>query len=283
MKTLRDTYTLNNGVEIPCVGFGTWQTPSDDIGYKAVLAALEAGYRHIDTAAVYGNEAMVGQAIKDSGVPREDIFLTTKLWNGMHEYDNTVKAFEDSLEKLGTDYVDLYLIHWPNPKKYRDHWQEANAGSWKAMEAFYKAGKIKAIGLSNFRTHHIEALLASAEIMPSVNQIKLCPGETPQDLIDYCNDKKILLEGYSPLGTGKIFDVAEMKAIADKHDTTIAKIALKWSIQRGFLPLPKSVTPKRIIDNGQFFDVQLDEEDMAIINGLDGVCGPTKDPDTLDW
>lgn len=283
MKSLTDVFTLNNGVTIPCVGFGTWQTPNDQVGYDAVIAALEVGYRHIDTAQVYGNEESVGQAIIDSTVSREEIFLTTKLWNNCHGYEATMDAFEDSLNRLKTDYVDLYLIHWPNPLQSRDHWKEGNAGSWKAMEELLEAGKVKAIGVSNFREHHIEALLKSAKVMPAVNQIRLCPGDAPDTLIDYCRDKGMVLEGYSPLGTGKIFDVAEMIAIADKHHRSVADVALKWSIQRGFLPLPKSVTPKRIKSNANFLDFDLTEEDMSVINALEGVCGYATDPDTAQW
>lgn len=283
MKGLTDAYQLNNGATIPCVGFGTWQTPNDDIGYQAVLTALKAGYRHIDTAAIYGNEEAVGRAMRDSGLRREDIFLTTKLWNNMHGYENTKEAFETSLAKLGTDYVDLYLIHWPNPKQFRDNWEEANAGSWKAMEEIYEAGKSKTIGVSNFRIHHMEALLKTAKIMPMVNQIKLCPGVLPQELIDYCKEKDILLEAYSPFGTGKIFEVPEIQAIADKHHTSVGNVALKWSIEKGFLPLPKSVTPERIVANGQFFDVVLEDEDIAAIDRLEGVGGYVADPDRADW
>lgn len=283
MKKITDSYTLNNDLTIPCVGFGTWQTPNDEVGYHAVLKALEVGYRHIDTAQVYGNEESVGQAILDSGVARENIYLTTKVWNNDHGYEATLAAFEGSLKRLKTDYVDLYLIHWPNPIKFRDHWQEANAGTWKAMEELVQAGKIKSIGISNFHQHHIEALLKTAKIMPAVNQIRLCPGAVPEDLVEYCKDKGMVVEAYSPLGTGKIFQVEAIKKIADKHQRSVADVALKWSIQRGFLPLPKSVTPERIADNAKFMDFDLTEEDMTIINQLDGVCGKTKDPDTISY
>lgn len=283
MKKITDTYTLNNGVDIPCVGFGTWQTPNDEVGYKSVKVALEAGYRHIDTATVYGNEESVGQAINDSQVPREEIFLTTKLWNDKHGYEETLEAFQESLDLLGVDYVDLYLIHWPNPPKYRNKWEEVNGATWKAMEEIYRSGKAKAIGVSNFRVHHLEELLKTAEIKPMVNQIRLCPGDAPKDLIDYCREKDMLLEAYSPLGTGKIFQVPEMVSLADKHKTTVANIALKWNLNKGFLPLPKSVTPERIIANTQFLDIQLSEEDMTIIDGLEGVCGYSTDPDTTTW
>lgn len=283
MQKITDTYTLSNGIEIPCVGFGTWQTPDDNVGYTAVLKALEVGYRHIDTAAFYGNEASVGRAIKDSGLPREAIFLTTKVWNDAHGYEATKKAFENSIEKLGVSYVDLYLIHWPNPKALRDQWESTNAGSWKAMEELYEAGKIKAIGVSNFKVHHIEALMKTAKIAPMVNQLRLCPGDAPKPILDYCNTHNILLEAYSPLGTGDIFKVPEMKVLAEKYKTSVASVTLKWSVQRGFLPLPKSVTPERIQANAEFLNIQLTEADMAIIDAMDGVCGYAADPDTCPW
>lgn len=283
MKSITDKYKLNNGVLIPCVGFGTWQTPNDEVGYNSVKVALEVGYKHIDTAAAYGNEVSVGKAIRDSGISREEIFVTTKLKNDDHGYETTKKAFNKSLEELGMDYVDLYLIHWPNPIMFRDKWEEVNAQTWKAMEELYEEGKIKAIGVSNFRKHHLKELLKTSKIIPTVNQIRLCPGDTPEDLIQFCTGKGILLQGYSPLGTGKIFEVPEMIEIAKKYNTTVASVSLKWSIQRGFLPLPKSVTPERIKSNVEFFEINLSEEDIAVINSLDGVVGYSNDPDTVSW
>lgn len=279
MNQLKDTYTLHNGIKIPIVGFGTWQTPNDEIGYNAVLNALKEGYRHIDTAAAYQNEESVGKAIKDSGIPRDEIFLTTKLWNNDHGYESTLKAFELSLKKLDTDYVDLYLIHWPNPLKFRDNWKETNAGSWKAMEELYKAGKIRSIGVSNFMPHHLDALLETAEIVPMVNQVRLCPGDTQPELMAYCKDKNILLEAYSPLGTGLVFDVEPLKELAEKYDTTVAKFCLRWSLQMGFLPLPKSVTPERIRSNADLFGFNIDDEDVKLVADLKGCCGTQKNPD----
>lgn len=283
MKSLTDNFTLHNGVKIPVVGFGTWQTPNDDIGYKAVLKALEIGYRHIDTAAIYGNEVSVGKAIKDSGFKREEIFLTSKVWNDDHGYEATLKAFALSLDHLGTDYLDLYLIHWPNPLKFRDVWQEANAGTWKAMEELYEAGKIKAIGISNFMPHHIDALLETAKIVPMVNQIRLCPGDTKKEIVDYCKAHNILVQAYSPLGTGKVFEVQELKDLAVKYDTTVAKLCLRWSLQNGFLPLPKSVTPERIASNADIFDFNISEEDLQVMSDLEGRCGSSTDPDQRDF
>ena len=283
MNSLTSTYTLANGVKIPVVGFGTWQTPDGQVAVDSVKAALAAGYRHIDTAQGYQNEESVGQGWQESGVPREEIFITTKLWNKNHSYDLTMTSFEESLKKLGTDYVDLFLIHWPNPIDFRDHWQEANAETWRAMEELYKAGKIKAIGVSNFHPHHLEELKKTAKIMPMVNQIFLAPGEKQADVVNYCLDNDILLEAYSPLGTGKIFDVPEMKTIAETHKKSIAQIALRWSLQHGFLPLPKSVTPSRIKENTKLFDFELSEKEMAAIDRLDGVVGKAEDPDTTTF
>lgn len=283
MINVKDTYTLNNKTKIPCVGYGTWQMPNDETGYKAVLYALEAGYRHIDTAQGYGNEEVVGKAIKDSGIPREEIFLTTKLDNKCHGYEETLAAFEGSLNRLQVSYVDLYLIHWPNPIYYREHWEETNEKTWKAMEKIYKSGKAKAIGVSNFKIKHLEATFKIAEIMPAVNQIRLCPGDVDQKLVDFCKARNILLQAYSPLGTGKVLQLDVVKNIAKKHNASPAHIALAWSIKRGFQPIVKSVNKDRIIDNIKFFNVSLDNEDMAALNELKDVVGHADDPDTVQW
>lgn len=282
-ENVTDCFTLSNGVKIPCVGFGTWRAQGGQEAYDSVRWALEAGYRHIDTAAAYKNEDSVGQAVKDSGLPREEIFITTKLNNPCHGYENTVEAFNKSLELLKTDYIDLYLIHWPNPIAFRDNWKEANAGTWKAFEEFYEQGKIKAIGVSNFWVHHIEALKETAKILPMVNQIKLCPGETQEEVVKYCKANNILLEAYSPFGAGKIFEVPEMQNLAKKYNKSIAQICIMWSLQNGFLPLPKSVTKERIIDNTKSFGFQLEDEDVKLIANLKGVCGETKDPDAIPF
>ena len=225
MKSQLDTYRLSNGVEIPCIGFGTWQTPNGDVAVQAVQCALESGYRHIDTAAVYGNEASVGKAIRTSGVRREELFVTTKLWNNRHSYDQALKAFDESMDKLGLDYLDLYLIHWPNPIDLRegDRWIQANAEAWRAMEELYEAGRIRAIGISNFRVHHMEALLKTAKVVPHVNQIRLCPGDTQDETVAFSRAHGMLAEAYSPLGIGRIFEVPEMQALAQKYGRSIAQ------------------------------------------------------------
>lgn len=280
MNSQKDTYRLANGVEIPCLGFGTWQTPDGATAVESVRCAIDAGYTHIDTAQAYGNEASVGKAIRLSGVPRKDLFITTKLWNTNHSYDLTLRSFDESMDRLGLDYLDLFLIHWPNPIAFRDRWQEANAESWKAMEELVEAGRIRAIGISNFFPRHIEALLKTAKIAPQVNQMRLCPGDPQDDVVAYCREHQMAVEAYSPLGTGRIFDVPEMQALAAKYGRSIAQICIRWSLQMGFLPLPKSVTPSRIRENLQVFDFELSEEDVKLIAGLKGCVGFASDPDT---
>jgi diketogulonate reductase-like aldo/keto reductase len=283
MNALTDCYELTNGVRIPCIGYGTWQVENGDTAVSSVKEALRLGYRHIDTAAGYGNEESVGVAVKESGVAREDVFITSKLQNDMHGYENTMRAFEQTMKNLGMDYLDLYLIHWPNPVKFRSQWQETNAGAWKAFEELHKAGRIRAIGVSNFHPHHFEALAKTMTIQPMVNQIRLCPGDTQDEVADYCREQFILLEAYSPLGVGKIFQVPEMRSLAQKYNKTIAQICIRWSLERGYLPLPKSVTSARIGENADVFDFKLSPEDVQAIADLRGCCGYSADPDTITW
>lgn len=258
-----NTYQLNNGVEIPVLGFGTFKAKGGEEAYRAVLEALKAGYRHIDTAAIYQNEKSVGQAIKDSGVPREEMFVTTKLWNSQQTYEQTRQALEKSIEKLGLDYLDLYLIHWPNPKPLRenDAWKTRNAEVWRAMEDLYQEGKIRAIGVSNFLPHHLDALLETATIVPAVNQVRLAPGVYQDQVVAYCREKGILLEAWGPFGQGELFDSKQVQEIAANHGKSIAQIALAWSLAEGFLPLPKSVTTSRIQANLDCFGIELSHEE----------------------
>ncbi|MDI9521600.1 MAG: aldo/keto reductase [Bacillota bacterium] len=283
MKHPNDTYTLNNGEQIPVVGFGTWQVKDGEEAYQAVLHALKAGYRHIDTAQGYGNEESVGRALRDSGIARGEVFITSKLQNGVRGYEETQKAIDESLRKLGTDYMDLFLLHWPVPVKYKDDWARMNAESWRAMEDAQQAGKIRSLGISNFRKKHIDALLKTAKILPQVNQLRLCPGDKQEDTVNYSREKGMLPQAYSPLGTGKLFDVIELQEIAQAYGRTVAQVALRWSLQRGYNPLPKSVTPERIQENLQVFDFELRDEDMEKISRLEGVVGYSSDPDTITW
>lgn len=279
-----EQYTLSNGVTIPKIGFGTWQILEGEEAYNSVTHALKVGYTHVDTAQIYGNEVSVGKAIADSGIARKDIFLTTKVWNDKHDYELAKASIEESLERLGTDYVDLLLIHWPNPKALRenDAWKAGNAGAWKAMEEAYKAGKVRAIGVSNFMIHHLEALFETAEIKPHVNQVLLAPGCPQEELAAFCRQHDILLEAYSPLGTGSIFQNEVVKAIADKYGKSVAQVALAWSLQKGFLPLPKSVTPKNIEANLGIFGFVLSDEDVATLDNVEGVS-QQKDPDQANF
>jgi len=283
MKSVTDAYTLSNGVKIPCIGFGTWQVENGQQAVSSVLSAIELGYRHIDTAQGYGNEESVGEAVKKSGVKREELFITSKLWNAEHGYERTLAAFEKTMRKLDMEYLDLFLIHWPNPIAFRDRWQETNAETWKAFEELYKAGRIRSIGLSNFRRHHIEALLKTAAVTPMVNQIRLCPGDTQDEVVDYSRSLNMLLEAYSPLGVGKIFGIPEMKELAAKYGKTIAQIAIRWSLQRGYLPLPKSTHTDRIKENMQVFDFELADADVELIADLKGAAGYSGDPDTVEF
>lgn len=282
-NSLEDTYTLNNGVKIPIIGFGTWQTPDGDIAKHAVEVALNAGYRHIDTAAAYGNEKSVGQAIKNSGINRHDLFITTKLWNADHGYKSAKAAIDRSLQNLKVDYLDLYLIHWPNPVDMRDHWAEANAESWRAMEEAVQAGKIRAIGVSNFRKRHLDELLKTAEIKPVVNQIMLNPSDLQPDVVKVNNELKLLSEAYSPLGTGGLLGNETVNEIASEVGKSPAQVLIRWSLEHGFLPLPKSVHDKYIRANAEVFDFNLSSEQMNKLDSLHGVSGLATDLDAANF
>ena len=280
---LDNCYTLNDGNEIPVIGFGTWQMPNNEHTAEIVEYAIKNGYRHIDTAATYGNEESVGEGIKNSGVSREELFVTTKLWNDSHGYELAKKAIDESLERMQLDYFDLYLIHWPNPLAVRDHWQEANAEAWRAMEEAQAEGKIKSIGVSNFMKRHLDALLETAKVIPAVNQILLNPSEMQPETVAANKEQGILSEAYSPLGTGKIFEIEELNKIAEKYGKTPAQIVLRWSLQHGFLPLPKTSTFERVKENADVFDFELTSEDMEKINQFEGKAGRMENPDEKPW
>lgn len=283
ISSLTDTFTLANGVEIPVVGFGTWQTPDGDVAYQSVLDALKAGYRHIDTAAAYGNEASVGRAIKDSGIPREELFITSKLWNDSHSYEAAKIALDKSLKLLGLDYLDLYLIHWPNPLINRRNWDKANAEAWRYMEDAYTEGKIRAIGISNFQIEHVEALLKTATIRPMVNQLFINPSDLEQDIVAFNEAHDILTEAYSPLGTGSLLAVPEINDIAEKYGKSAAQVLIRWSLQHGFLPLPKSTHAERISQNADVFDFELTDAEIAALDQLEGVAGTHQDASQADF
>ncbi|MEW2342745.1 aldo/keto reductase [Streptomyces griseoaurantiacus] len=254
---------LNNGVEMPQLGFGVWQV-ADDEAERAVSTALEAGYRSIDTAAIYGNEEGTGRAIASSGLPREELFVTTKLWNADQGHDSTLRAFDTSLKKLGLEYVDLYLIHWPMPDR------GTFVDTYKAFEKLYEEGRAKAIGVSNFLPEHLTTLLEATSVVPAVNQIELHPQLQQQTAREVHAEHGIATEAWSPLGSGKgLLDVPAIVAIARKHGRTPAQVVLRWHLQLGNVVIPKSVTPSRIKENFDVFDFSLDEEDLGAISALD--------------
>ncbi|MGV9001829.1 MAG: aldo/keto reductase family protein [Candidatus Saccharimonadaceae bacterium] len=270
MTILKDTYTLNNDTIIPVIGFGTWQIPEGDEAYNATAFALKSGYRHIDTARVYGNEHSVGKAIADSGIAREDIFLTTKLPANIKTYESALEAFETSIKTLGVEYVDLYLIHapWPWTDRGGDY-TEGNIQAWKALETIYESKRAKAIGVSNFSVKDLEAILESGNVIPAANQIKFFIGNTEkEDVTKFCQEKGILIEAYSPLATGRILDKPEIQAIADKYGKTVAQVSIRYTLQRGTVTLPKSTHEKYILENADV-DFVIDDEDMAYLNDLE--------------
>jgi diketogulonate reductase-like aldo/keto reductase len=269
--------TLNNGVEIPQLGFGVWQVP-DDEATAAVATALDAGYRSIDTAAIYGNEEGTGEALTTSGLPREELFVTTKLWNAEQGYDSTLRAFDASLDKLGLEYIDLYLIHWPVPSR------DLYVDTWKAFEQIYADGRARAIGVSNFHQAHLRRILAEGTVVPAVNQVELHPNLQQTELRAFNAEHGIATEAWSPLGSGKgLLDDPEIVALAAKHSRTPAQVVLRWHIQLGNIVIPKSVTPSRIRENIDVFDFELDGKDLAVLAGLDNGTRLGPDPDTFDY
>ena len=280
---LADGFTLPNGVNIPCIGFGTFNVGDGEKVAAAVRAAIDTGYRHIDAAARYGNEVDVGRGIRESGIAREAIFVTSKLHNRVRGYENTLAAFNETLTDLGLSYLDLYLIHWPNPLEFRDDWRGANAASWKAFEALYTDGKIRALGVSNFRAHHLDALAETARIAPMVNQIRLCPGEYRREIIDDCRTRGILVEAYSPLARGTVFDREALKKAATVHGKSPAQICVRWCLQHGCVPLPKSTSAARIRENATVFDFELSDAEMLAIDALEDRENGSFDPDTINF
>ena len=268
--------TLNNGVEIPQLGFGVYQISPDAVR-EATLAAVDAGYRHVDTAAAYANEKGVGEAIRDCGLARDQIFITTKLRNADQGYENTLSAFETSRRSLGVEVVDLYLIHWP----YVLH--DLYVDSWKAMEKLYADGAVRAIGVSNFLKPNLDRVFTEGSVVPAVNQFELHPSFQQSDLTAYSRTNNIAIESYSPLGRGRDVDHAVVLAIAASHDKTPAQVILRWHVQNGFILIPKTVTPARMAENIDIFDFSLTDTEIAAISGLEAGLRTSGDPATFDF
>ncbi|MGE4283951.1 MAG: aldo/keto reductase [Clostridia bacterium] len=281
-KKLTDFYLLNNGVQIPCVGFGTWQTPDGETAVMAVKTAIEKGYRHIDAAACYKNEVGVGKGIIESGINRKDLFITSKVWNPDRGYEKTLLAFEKTVNDLQLDYLDLYLIHWPASSSRFPNWDEINLQTWKAITELYKAGRIRAIGVSNCLPHHMASLMET-EVPPMVNQIEFHPGQMQKETLQYCNENSVLVEAWSPLGTGAMLSNPTLIQIAAKYQKSVAQLCIRWCLQNGVLPLPKSITPSRIEENTKVFDFVISEEDMTVINSMEYFAGSGNHPDKVDF
>lgn len=284
MNSFSEKCILNNGVQIPCIGYGTYLTSNEEVG-KAVKDAVEIGYRHIDTATAYENEQGVGAGIRDCGVAREDLFITGKVWNTDRGYDKTLRAFDQTLKKLGLTYLDLYLIHYPEPARDGDDsWKKVNLETWRAMEQLVKEGKIRALGVSNFLPHHLEPLMQAAEIQPAVNQIEFHPGyyEHQKEVLEFCQKHGVLVEAWGPLGQGKLFQHSMLTEIAAHHNKSVSQVCIRWCMQLGVLPLPKSVSRERMLANTEVFDFTLSDEEMRRICGMEFI-GSGLDPDHLPF
>jgi diketogulonate reductase-like aldo/keto reductase len=273
MPALTDTFALTNGLEIPKIGFGTWQIPEGAQAYDSVTTALQAGYRHIDTARAYGNEASVGRAVRDSGVPRDQIFVTTKLPAEIKDYDQARASFERTEQALGLGAPDLYLIHapWPWDEIGKDC-RAGNIAVWRAMEELYAAGRVRSIGVSNFTGDDIDALRPESTVTPLVNQIQYHVGHTQDDVTAYCRERQILIEGYSPLATGAILDRPELGEIAQRYGRSVAQVCIRYLLKHDVLPLPKSTTPSRIAENADV-DFDLSAEDLHLLDSLVDTSG----------
>lgn len=277
-----ETLTLANGVEMPVIGFGTFKIPDGEIVKNAVVEAIEKGYRLIDTAAVYDNEVGVGEGLRASGVAREDLFVTTKVWNTERGYDKTMAAFEASSKRLGLDVVDLYLVHWPATENQFHNWEALNRDTWQALIDLYKAGRVRSIGVSNFKPEHFEALM-DMEVLPMVNQIEMNPGHQQRRTMAFCQANNIVVEAWSPLARGRILDSQDLAAIASAHGKTVAQICLKWCLQKGTVPLPKASSPERIAENIDLFDFELTAAEMAQIDTLKPFGFSGQDPNVVPF
>lgn len=283
MPTIASGFKLSNGVTMPCIGLGTWQVPDDDVLVKAIHSAVNLGYRHIDTAHIYGNERSVGVAVRTCGVPRSKLFVTSKLWNTDRGYKETLEAFERTMDALQIGYLDLFLIHWPAARGEAMTWQSINSGTWRAMEEIYRRGRVRAIGVSNFLVHHLVPLLARAEVVPMVNQIEFHPGYMQKATFDFCRSHGIQVEAWLPLGRGALIHHPVLVELAQQHGVTTAQIALRWCLQHGVAAVPKSLNPERQKQNAELFSFNLTPEEMERLDNLPQACFSGLDPDHVTF
>ena len=283
MPTIASGFKLSNGVTMPCIGLGNRQVPDDDVLVKAIHSAVNLGYRHIDTAHIYGNERSVGVAVRTCGVPRSKLFVTSKLWNTDRGYKETLEAFERTMDALQIGYLDLFLMHWPAARGEAMTWQSINSGTWRAMEEIYRRGRVRAIGVSNFLVHHLVPLLARAEVVPMVNQIEFHPGYMQKATFDFCRSHGIQVEAWSPLGRGALIHHPVLVELAQQHGVTTAQIALRWCLQHGVAAVPKSLNPERQKQNAELFSFNLTPEEMERLDNLPQACFSGLDPDHVTF
>lgn len=283
MPTIASGFKLSNGVTMPCIGLGTWQVPDDDVLVKAIHSAVNLGYRHIDTAHIYGNERSVGVAVRTCGVPRSKLFVTSKLWNTDRGYKETLEAFERTMDALQIGYLDLFLMHWPAACGEAMTWQSINSGTWRAMEEIYRRGRVRAIGVSNFLVHHLVPLLARAEVVPMVNQIEFHPGYMQKATFDFCRSHGIQVEAWSPLGRGALIHHPVLVELAQQHGVTTAQITLRWCLQHGVAAVPKSLNPERQKQNAELFSFNLTPEEMERLDNHPQACFSGLDPDHVTF
>ncbi len=282
MSDSKDNIVLSNGIQMPCIGFGTYKSKNGEEAFSSVLSAIECGYRLIDTAEFYVNEESVGKAVRESSVNRKDLFVTSKVWNTNRGYDNTMRAFEGSLKTLGMDYLDLYLIHWPaNALQYSEP-DRVNLDTYKALISLYEQGLVKAIGVSNFKPHHLEPLMYT-NVKPMVNQIEFHPGFMQNDTVEYCKQNDILVQAWSPMARGEVFSHPVIKALSEKYACTPAQLCIRWCMQHDVLPLPKSVTPERIKSNKEVFSFSISEKDVKLIDKMPFCGGSGHDSDKVTF
>ncbi len=275
--------TMNNGLSIPQIGYGTWQAAEGEEAIQGVVNAIKGGYRHIDTAAVYGNERSVGEGIRQSGIAREELFVTSKVWNDMRGEENCLKAFDETMEKLGLDYLDLYLVHWPANESYNENWKELNASTWRGMEKILASGRVKSIGVSNFLPQYLDALMETAKVIPVVNQIEFHPGFMQSEVVANSLAHGLQIEAWSPIGSGSLLKDELLLKLAEKYGKSSAQICIRWCMQHNTIVLPKSVNADRMMQNLTVDDFEISAEDMDIIDAMPTTAFSGLDPHTVNF